>query len=271
MKRTIMMMLLAAISFSGMAANKKNALKKANEKPETFVLVHGAWQAPWVWKKVKEELKKAGNNVIVVELPGHGTDQTATSAINLNLYRDKVISAIEGTTGRVILVGHSMAGMVISAVAESIPDRIKKLVYIGAYVPADGQSLMDLGSKDAKSLLGPNLRPSEDKLTLDVNKDQLINIFCQDGNDYTKSALMSNYRAEPAIPFGDKVNLSVKNFGKADKYYIYTLQDHAIGIELQQEMANAASITKTFQLNCSHCPFLSMPEKVSSILLEIAK
>lgn len=182
-----------------------------------------------------------------------------------------MIAAINAADGKVVLVGHSMGGMVVSIVAEAIPDRIEKLVYIGAFLPANGQSLGDLAATDAQSILGPNLVPSADHLTLDIKQDQIVNIFCQDGSDAIKAQVIAKFRAEPAIPFGDKAVLTAANFGKVDKYYIHTLQDHAVGIDLQHRMANAAGITKTYNLDSSHCPFLSMPDKVTATLLTIIK
>lgn len=126
---------------------------------KTFVLVHGAWQAPYVWDVVKSQLESKGQKVIVVELPAHGSDMTSPAAVSIDVYRDKVIAAILNVNGKVILVGHSMGGVVVTAVAEKIPSRIEKLVYIGAFLPANGQSLMDLAMTDAQSILGPNLIP----------------------------------------------------------------------------------------------------------------
>ncbi|WP_374950128.1 alpha/beta fold hydrolase [Mucilaginibacter sp.] len=238
---------------------------------KTYVLVHGAWQGAWVWQDVKLRLENAGQKVVVVELPAHGDDQTAAGAVNLNIYRDKVVAAIRALSGNVILVGHSMGGMVITAVAEAIPDRIEKLVYIGAFLPSDGQSLGALAATDAQSLLGPNLVSSADQLTLDIKRDQVTNIFCQDGSDPVKALVVSKFRVEPAIPFGDKVTLTASNFGKVDKYYIHTLLDHAVGIDLQYRMVKAAGITKTYSLGSGHCPFLSMPDKLTATLLDILK
>src|SRR5438045_8597130 len=96
----------------------------------TFVLVHGAWQGPYVWNDVKALLESKRQKVIVVELPAHGDDFTAPAAVTINAYRDEVLRAINKTSGKVILVGHSMGGVVVSAVAEAIPDRIQKLVYV---------------------------------------------------------------------------------------------------------------------------------------------
>ena len=266
MKKKFMqwLLLVAVISFS--AGCSKNQTLQSN----TFVLVHGAWQAPYVWNKVKADLEKAGQKVIVVELPAHGDDFTSPDAVSIDVYRDKVISAITDTKEKVILVGHSLGGVVVSAVAEKIPGKIKKLIYLAGFLPANGQSLIDLASQDAQSLLGPSLIPSADQLTFDVAHDQITNIFCQDGSDAVKQLVLDNFRPEPLIPFTNPVTLTDANFGSVDKYYIHTLQDHAIGIDLQNRMADAAHITKTFSVNTGHSPFLTQPEEVTKLLLQIA-
>lgn len=149
----------------------------------------------------------------------------------------------------IILVGHSLGGVVVSAVAEKTPSKIKELIYVAGFVPVNGQSLLELANQDAQSLLGPALIPSKDQLLLDVRSDAITSIFCQDGSDAVKKFVLDNYRAESAIPFTNQVTVTDANFGSVDKYYIHTLQDHAIGIVLQNKMADAAYITKTFSVN----------------------
>ena len=237
---------------------------------KTFVLLHGSWQAAWVWSNVENQLKEAGQKVIVIELPAHGDDTTLPINTSLDIYRDKVIGAITKIQGKVILVGHSLSGMVISEIAEKIPAKVEKLVYIGAFLPTSGQSLLDLANMDKQSLLGPALIPSSDQLTLDVKQESLISIFCDDAPESAKKEMLEKYRAEPAIPFTNKVILTPKNFGDIQKYYVHTLQDKAVGIDLQKQMAEAAHVTKAFSLNTSHSPFLSQPVEVVNILLMIA-
>ncbi len=270
MKKKCIHLLLIVAGITSLISCKHYQLPVTN----TYVLVHGAWQAPYVWTTVKEQLEKAGQKVVVVELPAHGDDYTSPANVSIDVYRDKVISAIssiKSTNQRVILVGHSLGGVVVTAVAEKIPEKIKKLIYIGAFVPANGQSLFDLASQDAQSLLGPSLIPSSDQLTLDVKHENITSIFCQDGSDAVKQLVLDNYRAEPAIPFTNKVTLTDANFGSVDKYYIHTLQDHAIGIDLQNKMADAAHITKTFAVNTGHSPFLTQPTEVTKLLLTIGQ
>jgi pimeloyl-ACP methyl ester carboxylesterase len=243
---------------------------RTNKETKTFVLVHGAWQAPYAWQNVKQQLESKGEKVVVVELPGHGDDQTSPAQLSMDVYRDKVVDAINNADGKVILVGHSMGGMVVSSVAEKIPSKIEKLVYIGAFVPTDNQSLLELSMMDKQSLLGASLVPSQDQLTLDVKKENLINIFCQDATKDEQDVVMKNYRAEPAIPFTNKVHVSDANFGSVDKYYIHTTQDHAVGMDLQNQMIKTANITNVYSLNSSHCPFISQPKEVTKLLMKIA-
>lgn len=267
MKKLILNFLLIAAMFLGLSScHHKDDFPPRN----TFVLVHGAWQAAYVWDAVKAQLEKAGQTVVTVELPAHGEDFTSPAAVSMNVYRDKVIAALNKINGKVILVGHSMGGFVVSTVAEKVPSKIEKLVYIGAFVPANGQSLLGLSLTDKQSHLGPSLIPSKDQLTLDIIRSNVVDIFCADASKEVQQLVLNKFRVEPAIPFADTANITAANFGKVRKYYIHTLQDHAIGIDLQKQMVAAANITNVYDLNTSHCPFLSKPTEVTALLLKIA-
>lgn len=265
MKKIFYLLLFIAIITVSCSKNNYTA------KSKTFVLVHGAWQGAYVWQYVKAGLEKSGQKVIVVELPAHGNDTTSPLYVSMDSYRDKVIAAINAVNTKVILVGHSMGGMVVSATAESIPNKIEKLIYVAAFVPVNGQTLIELAGQDAQSKLGPSLIPAANHLTIDVVPENRIAIFCQDGSAAVKQLLTDKFRVEPAIPFGMPVTLSPKAFGIVDKYYIHTIADQAISINLQHKMALAAGITKTFSLNSGHSPFLSVPDSLTNILLTIIK
>jgi pimeloyl-ACP methyl ester carboxylesterase len=270
MKKTISSLLSAVLALFACSSCAKND-EQTITKSSTYVLVHGAWQAPYVWDAVRSDLEKKGNKVVVVELPGHGSDNTPTYTLSLDVYRDKVVDAISKTEGKVILVGHSMGGMVITSVAEKIPSKISKLVYIGAFLPASGQSLGELAATDPDSKLGPQLTQSADKLTLDVKRDSLTYLFIGDGSQTVKDQVLANYRAEPAIPFGDKVTLTSENFGAVEKVYIKTMQDIVISPGFQDRMIAGAGIKTVYTVNTSHSPFLSQPHAVSDLLIKIAK
>lgn len=264
MKTIVLSLLSAAVALSTFASD-------VVAPSQTYVLVHGAWQAPYVWDAVRSDLVSKGNQVIIVELPGHGTDMTPPHQLSLDVYRDKVIEAISKVNGKVILVGHSMGGMVITHVAEKVPSKISKLVYIGAFLPASGQALTDLAFSDPGSRLGASLVPSADQLTLDVKRDSLTYLFINDGTSADKEKLLTSYRAEPAIPFTNKVTLTSDHFGAVEKVYIKTMQDIVISPGLQDRMIAAAGIATVYPINTSHSPFLSKPHEVSALLLRIGQ
>ncbi|AWK05710.1 alpha/beta hydrolase [Flavobacterium crocinum] len=271
-KTAIPRLLTAVFAFTSFSAfaSCSGTNEDNNGKPQTYVLVHGAWQAPYVWDEVKANLIKNGNSVIVVELPGHGKDNTPAQNLSLNLYRDKVIEAISKVEGKVILVGHSMGGMVVTAVAESIPTKIRRLVYIGAFLPSSGEAIADIAKTDPDSQLGPNLIEAANHLTLDVKSDELTRLFINDGTAAAKQKVIDNYRAEPAIPFSNAVTLT-HNFASVEKVYIKTLQDIVISPRLQDQMVSKAGIKTIYEINSSHSPFLSQPKAVSDVLIQIGK
>ncbi|AYL96938.1 alpha/beta fold hydrolase [Mucilaginibacter celer] len=262
----------ATIMFS--SCSKKNDVKPS---PKNYVLVHGAWQAPYVWEAVKATLISEGNNVTVVELPGHGSDQTVPSTLTLNSYRDKVLGAISNVNGKVILVGHSLGGMIISAVAEQNPSKIEKLVYLSAYLPTSGQSLLDLALTDAGSSLGDTVNGQKVLIEndaigiLDVLHDQITNVFIKDGSTQAKNLVLQNYRSEPLIPFTNPVTLTAANFGSVPKIYIKTLQDRVVSPGLQNRMIAAGNVKTVYQLNTSHSSFLAKPDSVAILLTKIGQ
>src|SRR5688572_5763564 len=101
--KKIMLMLLIAASYNEILSSCSKDDDHVSLPTKTYVLVHGAWQAPYVWDSVKLNLEKKGYQVIVVTLPGHGTDQTAPQNITIDVYRDKVIDALSKVNGKAIL------------------------------------------------------------------------------------------------------------------------------------------------------------------------
>jgi pimeloyl-ACP methyl ester carboxylesterase len=110
-----------------------------------YILVHGGWFGAWCWYKVVPLLQAAGHSVYTPTLTGVGEQAAlATPEIGLDTHIQDVVNLIETKNlQQVILVGHSYSGMVITGVADRVPDRIAHLVYLDAVVPRDGQSLAD--------------------------------------------------------------------------------------------------------------------------------
>ncbi len=111
----------------------------------TFLLVHGAWQSTGTWDLLVPLLEKRGHRVITPVLSGLGTDQNRLSPdITLRQHVQDVSSELSKSPDQVILVGHSYAGMIVSGVAETNPNRVQRLVFLDAFLPEDGQCVLDL-------------------------------------------------------------------------------------------------------------------------------
>jgi len=128
---------------------------KVQNKHNTYVIVHGAWGGGWDWKHVDQLLTADGNTVYRPTLSGLGEHNNINSTnFDLDTHIQDVVNVIEWENLHdVVLVGHSYGGMVITGVADRIPDRIKCLIYLNALLPENGECAKDLSpDKSSKRL-----------------------------------------------------------------------------------------------------------------------
>ena len=125
-----------------------------------FVLVHGAWHGAWCFDALARDLAAAGHEVDTFDLPGHGSDATPHDEVTLDTYAQRVAEVIGQDGEPVVLVGHSMGGIVVTQAAELVPERIARLVYLTAFLPKDGESLQYLAGlpREPRGHRGAELR-----------------------------------------------------------------------------------------------------------------
>ncbi len=113
---------------------------------KNFVLVHGAWHGGWCWRRVAVPLRQRGHRVFTPTLTGLGERVHLRAPGNdLEQHVADVDNLLEWEElDRVVLCGHSYAGMIITALADRVPGRIERLVYVDAYLPRHGQCVFDL-------------------------------------------------------------------------------------------------------------------------------
>jgi pimeloyl-ACP methyl ester carboxylesterase len=135
---------MAAASGSlGAASSAPTAVAQA--RTTTFVLVHGAWHGGWCWRRVVPILRGAGHDVYTPSLTGLG-DRAHLSRpeINLDAHIQDIVTLIEmEELDDIVLVGHSYAGMVVTGVADRVPSKIRRLVYLDAFLPTNGKAQLD--------------------------------------------------------------------------------------------------------------------------------
>ena len=113
---------------------------------KTFLVCHGAWSAGWAWKKMHPLMVAAGHRLVTPTYTGLGErEHLANPSIDLETHIQDILNVITYEDLRdIVLIGHSYGGMVATGVADRARDRIAQLIYLDAFVPDDGQSLLDL-------------------------------------------------------------------------------------------------------------------------------
>jgi esterase/lipase len=233
---------------------------------KTFVLIHGGWQSSWCWSKIKKPLEEMGCSVYNPDLPGHGQYQKNFCDISLSVYVDFVQSLIEKTEKKVILVGHSMAGAIISQIAENIPHKIESLVFISGFVLNDKASIHDEEKKsryqNIKNHIIVNSGKSEIKIKCLKKMGDLFYEYCE---RKTKTQAINNLQSQPLKPFLNKISLSQERFGSVKKLYVECLFDQVVSIEDQRRM-NKKIDSDNVLLKTDHSPFLSRSKDCFDIL-----
>jgi pimeloyl-ACP methyl ester carboxylesterase len=130
------------VPYSGSAA----IAIEENVMGATFLVCHGAWSAGWVWKKMHPLMSAAGHRLVTPTYTGLGErEHLANPSIDLETHIQDILNVIRYEDLRdIVLIGHSYGGMVATGVADRARDRVIQLVYLDAFVPDDGQSLLDL-------------------------------------------------------------------------------------------------------------------------------
>jgi pimeloyl-ACP methyl ester carboxylesterase len=233
----------------------------------TFVLIHGAWHGGWCWYKVVALLEKQGHTVVAPDLPSHGRDKTPLSAVSLQGYVDSVCKVIDAQREPVILVGHSMGGlMVVPQAAEYRPDKIRSLVYVAARLLRNGESSLSDGQGDTESLLLPNLVFDQDRSIATVREEALKEIFYGDCSDEDVALAKALLVPQAVAPLATPVHTSAENFGRLPRVYIECLRDRALPPAVQKKQYTTLSCQKVISMDTSHSPFFSAPGELAGHL-----
>ena len=229
----------------------------------TYVLVHGAWHGSWCWDKVVPLLEQAGHQVEALDLPGHSQDKTPLREITLAAYTNRVCETLDAHVEPVILVGHSLGGMVITQVAEGRPAKIQKLVYLTALLPQNGESLLQIARTHSDYLVMPNLVVNEEQGYATFKEGApLKDIFYGDCSDEDVARARSLLVHQAIAPMATPVRITAEHFGRVPRVYIECLRDRAIPPASQKRMYMATPCQTILSMETSHSPFFSAPEQL---------
>lgn len=238
---------------------------------ETYILVHDAFQSSYQWEGVEQQLSKKGHKVVVVNLPGRNVTGHVAKAITLNDYIT-IIRDMVASEDAPILVGHGFAGIIITAYANKAPESIKKLVYIGAYVPRAGESMQSLIQMDKESgFTKSTLVVSPDYSSASILDEDKIRLFIQDGSEKQQQFIADSMIREPLGPIVTPVVLSHLMLDEVDKAYVRTMHDQVISMSLQTSMVYRASITEVYNIPSGHAPQISHAKELVDVLDSLSK
>ncbi|CAN4124602.1 unnamed protein product [Withania somnifera] len=251
-------------------------------KDKHFVLVHGGGFGAWCWYKTTTLLKESGYQVDAVDLTGSGAHFFDCNNITtLSQYVKPLTDFLEKIhhDKKVILVGHDIGGACISYAMELYPSKVSAAIFVAAAMLKNGQSTLDMFSVQLglnnlcqraqifRYANGKNHPPTAIDYDKSLFKEVLFN------QTPTKDVELASVsmRQVPFGPLTEKLSLSATNYGSIPRFYVKTQDDFAIPASLQEVMIDSNQPEQVFQIKGSdHSPFLSKPQALHKILVEIS-
>lgn len=241
-----------------------------------FILVHGAWHGGWCFDTLRAELTARGQSSEAPDLVGMGGDDATLAAVTLADWADQVEALVRAAPEPVFLCGHSRGGLVVSAVAERLPDPIAASVYICAMMFPNG-----LSRAQFRQIFQPNaafealISPTPGGAGTIINAGRpnaadAAAVFAHLTPPDQAARAMARLVAEPNGPRTTPLVLSPDRYGRVPRHYIACLQDRTIPIAAQRAMIALQPGTHVVTLDTDHSPHLSQPARLADILSAIA-
>lgn len=232
----------------------------------TYLFVHGAWHGGWCWHRVAAHLQRAAHRVLTPDLIALGRDRTPPGTVTLAQWTEQIARLALTQSEPVVLVGHSRGGIVLSEVAERIPERLRALVYVTAFLLESGRSLQEAAAQDPQSLVGPAMEISADQLSVSIRETAVREAFYGQCSDADVLLAQSLLVPEPLAPLATPIKTTAARFGRLPRLYIECTADRAITLAAQRSMQEAHPGTRRLTLDSDHSPFLSHSEALAGLL-----
>ena len=231
----------------------------------TFLIAHGAWSGGWSWKKIRQRLRERGHEVFTPTYTGLGERaHLARPEFGLETHVQDVLGVLEyEDLSDVILLGHSYGGMVATVAADRAPQRIRRLVYLDAFAPRDGEALEDIAGPEGRArhqaqleAQGDGWRTAPSPPSPDTSAEDLA------WSRPRRAPLAIKAFLEPA-----KLTGAVDRLPKT---YIYCTQARpGDGFRPFAERAKKEG-WQYFEIDATHSPNISAPDALMEILEQIA-
>jgi pimeloyl-ACP methyl ester carboxylesterase len=226
----------------------------------TFVLVHGSYQGGWIWKPVATRLRAAGHEVYAPTLDGCAERASQVRAgIDTESQADEVAQLLfYEDLHDVVLVGTSSGGMVVCRVAELIPERIGRLVFVDALALFNGETIRDIVKRSTAQATG---------ITAGPTREDAANRLFADLDPAMREYALDRYTQHPIAVYEQGVKLEHFWSMSWEASVIWCKQAQNPGEAHQRRTAEKLS-APFFELDTGHYPMLSTPAELTALILK---
>ena len=237
-----------------------------------FVLVHGAFCGAWIWGPLLERLQAAGHTAVAFDLPGLGDDRTPASEVTLDSCAARLCDVLATSPEPAVVVGNSMGGVIATQAAARCPQRVGALVYVAAFWPKDGQSLLDLTKfpEGAGDQVQANILVEGDPPVAVMPAATSRHALYECCTEEVATQAIARQRPQPIAPFATPVSIPPGALDGINKYYVLCKRDRAIPLALQRRMIAENKCADIIELDTDHTPQLSMTKQLAEALQRFA-
>jgi pimeloyl-ACP methyl ester carboxylesterase len=237
-----------------------------------LILVHGAWHDGSCWSAVAGALAARGLDVSHPDLPGHGRNALPLPKVSHKQYVNFLLQQLEAAPAPVILVGHSMAGMAVTHAACQMPHKVRRLVYLCAYLPRPGESVFELialnRGHEPLTPIELALELSADKRSCAIDPEQIDILF---HSDLAQAQALPRFPPQATLPLSAGARFEQAAFVALDTAYICCTRDRVIPLHHQRRMLARQPCHTLLQMEADHSPFHSCPQALSDLLHALAQ
>jgi pimeloyl-ACP methyl ester carboxylesterase len=232
--------------------------------PKTFVLVHGAWHGGWCWRRVADLLEAQGHKVFTPTLTGLGErSHLMAPGIGLATHITDIVNVFkwEGLSD-VVLCGHSYGGMIIAGVAEQMQPAISSIVHLDAFVPDNGNAVIDLTSTAVREAVLAGQRKGE--IGIPPRPAEAFGVNARD-----RAWVDGKCTPQPIATFTEKIKVTGAVQAIAKKTFIRAASYVNPGFDKALARAKADPSWQTHMAPCGHDVMVDAPDWLAKVLLEV--
>jgi pimeloyl-ACP methyl ester carboxylesterase len=234
-----------------------------------FLFLHGSWHGAWCWHKVLPRIQAAGHRAVAIDLPGRGRAPATPAFVSLDRMVDAAQAAL-APQGKTVVVVHSRNGIVASSLAERVPERIERTIYLASFMLPSGRRVLDY-QPDRGSLVSGRVEVNRFQLWDWLKPEVYREALYADCSDADVALCRSLLVREPVRPALTRLKLSEGRHGRVPRAYIRLTEDQAVSLALQDRMLSESAVERVESIKASHSAYFSQPDLLAQTILGLAR